>query len=344
MRREFSTLSAGVFFFAGVATAVAAPQDDRGPGDGAQTAPDPYVVGGSVVPDGMWPDAALLLENGQPICTGTLIAPSVVLTAGHCLEGAITSVKLGVVNINEQGEEIAVQTQIEYPNSQTTYDVGLLLLASPAATEPRAVADRCVVEDHLRDGAEIIYVGFGAIDTAGTQYTDDKRMATDAVEDHDCSDGDGCVAAISPGGELVSVGSGVNPCYGDSGGPLYLPTPAGAYVVGVVSRGVDSATADCAGGGIFPRVDAILPWIEEQTGQSFGSQDCSGGPGTTDPDPDDPSDPDEPGEPNDPGTGPGGDSSGGSQAVGGCAVGGDAGSLSWLLLALGITLTLRRRR
>lgn len=81
MSRNFSALTAGVFFFAGLGAALAA--------EGEQTldgTAEAYVVGGTVVPDGMWPDAALLLENGPPLCTGTLIAPTVVLTAGHCLE------------------------------------------------------------------------------------------------------------------------------------------------------------------------------------------------------------------------------------------------------------------
>src|SRR4030095_12862362 len=43
------------------------------------------VIGGTEVPAGKWPDAVAVL-GAQGSCTGTLIAPDVVLTAGHCAE------------------------------------------------------------------------------------------------------------------------------------------------------------------------------------------------------------------------------------------------------------------
>src|SRR5262245_43467687 len=47
------------------------------------SAPAP-VVGGTAVPPGKWPDAVAVLAP-TAACTGTLIAPDVVLTAGHCI-------------------------------------------------------------------------------------------------------------------------------------------------------------------------------------------------------------------------------------------------------------------
>src|SRR5512138_3522047 len=54
------------------------------------TGPAP-IVGGSEVPAGKWPDAVAVL-GAQGSCTGTLIAPTVVLTAGHCAEANPTRV------------------------------------------------------------------------------------------------------------------------------------------------------------------------------------------------------------------------------------------------------------
>jgi secreted trypsin-like serine protease len=42
------------------------------------------VIGGSAAPAGKWPDAAAVLWSGEQACTGTLIAPNVVITPGHC--------------------------------------------------------------------------------------------------------------------------------------------------------------------------------------------------------------------------------------------------------------------
>src|SRR5262245_30954955 len=41
------------------------------------------VVGGTAVQSGEWPDAVAVLGSSGT-CSGTLIAPDIVLTAGHC--------------------------------------------------------------------------------------------------------------------------------------------------------------------------------------------------------------------------------------------------------------------
>src|SRR5690606_36638924 len=105
--------------------------------------------------------------DGQAACTGTLIAPDVVLTAGHCI-GGITSVVLGSTDWAQPGgEEIAVVQEIEYPGSFSSYDVGLLLLERPSSYEPRVLATGCVLERSLQAGAAVTIVGYGAIDQFG---------------------------------------------------------------------------------------------------------------------------------------------------------------------------------
>ncbi len=53
---------------------------------------EPPVIGGSNAPAGKWPDVvAILFPDGSggadtQECTGTLVAPTVALTAGHCYD------------------------------------------------------------------------------------------------------------------------------------------------------------------------------------------------------------------------------------------------------------------
>ena len=46
---------------------------------------DAQVVGGTPVAPGTWPDAVAVI-GATGTCSGTLVAPDVVLTAGHCAD------------------------------------------------------------------------------------------------------------------------------------------------------------------------------------------------------------------------------------------------------------------
>src|SRR5438270_12089507 len=77
------------------------------------------VIGGHTSADGKWPDAvAVLFKDSQggdsQSCTGVLIAPTLVLTAGHCADPALDNVLIGANRLSqpEQGGTIAVMKQI----------------------------------------------------------------------------------------------------------------------------------------------------------------------------------------------------------------------------------------
>lgn len=234
------------------------------------------VVGGSQSAAGRWPDTAGVVMGGYVGCTGTLIAPDVVLTAGHCI-GGITAVILDTNDYTTGGERIAVKSEHEYPSSWTTVDVGVLILAEESSVEPRVIARDCVL-DELHDGAPVTIVGYGATDIWGQQYGSKLMEADTTVNDHDCSDlWSGCNASVSPGGEISAGGDGVDACYGDSGGPLYLQTSYGDFLVGVTSRSYANVWAPCEEGGIYGRPDAVLDWIEQKTGRTLAVPECEDG-------------------------------------------------------------------
>jgi uncharacterized protein (TIGR03382 family) len=59
---------------------------------------------------------------------------------------------------------------------------------------------------------------------------------------------------------------GIDTCPGDSGGPVYLTTIYGTFVMGITSRGYDTNTYYCSEGGIYERPDKIVDWIEMVAG------------------------------------------------------------------------------
>ena len=240
------------------------------------TASAQQVVGGTQVAAGTYEDAAGIIFSNSVSCTGVLVAPNVVLTAGHCV-GGITHVILGTNDYQQGGEIIRVERTFEYNNSWSTYDAAVLVLEEDARTEPVMIAQDCILDDYLYDGATVTIVGYGATDNYGYQYSSKLNEADTTVDDHDCTSGQyGCNGSVSPGGEIGAGGSDpVDSCYGDSGGPLYLPTPEGRFLIGLTSRGYANSSMPCGQGGIYVRPDAIIDWIEQVSGVDMPEPDCT---------------------------------------------------------------------
>jgi hypothetical protein len=236
------------------------------------------VVGGSPVDPGRWDDTVALLDGGVSVCSGTLIASEWVLTAGHCVaESDLAEAVIGTKDWFDplQGETLRIKEAITYPAWSATFDLGLVRLEGPSSYPPARLAADCVAEQDLVDGARAWIVGFGTTDEEGVVFQPLLNEAATTIADADCSepiiDGllSGCrTGDVNPGGELGAGGGGIDSCFGDSGGPLYLESPRGLFVAGITSRsyaGVDGAFP-CRSGGIWVRPDAALAWIEENTG------------------------------------------------------------------------------
>ncbi len=234
------------------------------------------VVGGTTVPAGEWPDAVAVLA-ANAACTGTLIAPDVVLTAGHCI-GVDPQVVIAnsVDYAGTGGESIRVKTATAYPSWQTSYDVGVLVLDHAAKTKPRAVAAECTAEE-LVPGAKVRVVGFGLTTKTGTGDNTKLHQAELPVDDASCTQDASCEAKVAPDGEFTAGGDGTDACFGDSGGPVYLGTGDNASVIGVVSRGLALPGEPCGNGGVYIRADKVVSWIEKTTGRTIARASCPGG-------------------------------------------------------------------
>jgi uncharacterized protein (TIGR03382 family) len=226
------------------------------------------VIGGSSATAGKWPDAVAVLWSGSQGCTGTLVAPNVVLTAGHCvLDGAPNGVLIGASALSRasEGEKISIMKSIEYPSSQRTVDAAVLILAKPSTFAPRAIASGWAKFD-IKNAAAIQLVGFGTTDRNGSVETDNLMEAPSTITDFNCTTSAGCRTAAQPDGELGAGGMGIDTCPGDSGGPLYLMTDYGTFLAGITSRAYSNARYACSEGGIYARADKVIDWVEEQTG------------------------------------------------------------------------------
>jgi len=257
----------------------------------------PAIVGGAVASGSEAPEVAALFVADLYGCSGVLIAPDLVLSAGHCWSAttAEKSVILGASDYESDGERIVVVEDWRMPDHLETFDVAVFALERPATAAPARLVGACEADEVLYDGVMATIYGYGATDVDAKVETTALHRATIPVADHDCSEPDrGCRTAVAPGGELRAGGDGVDTCVGDSGGPLFVDTPDGRALAGVTSRSSLPAATDCGSGGLYVRADAIADWIEATTGRTLEPAPCT--PSTEDPGP--------PGAPSDTGIAP----------------------------------------
>ena len=233
------------------------------------------IVGGTPVPHGTWRDVVVVVAR-DAICSGTLVAPDVVLTAGHCIEAGPVEVLTDTVDYAKPGgDRIPVKWSRAYPDWEHRYDIGVIMLDHVARPKPRMIASACTVREHLVAGAEVHAVGFGLASASGSDDNSQLREAVMPVIDPTCTLDAACEESIAPHGEFIAGGRGTDTCFGDSGGPIFLDTPEGPALVGVVSRGLAAPGLPCGNGGVYVRADKVASWIKSVTGALITRTSCS---------------------------------------------------------------------
>jgi secreted trypsin-like serine protease len=245
----------------------------------ALTAPASFaIVGGHDAAAGAYPSVAEVHLGKSFLCTGTLISPTTVVTAGHCgsLTGAtgygspaawppaLIDVYLGS-NKAGKGTLAPVSQVIVEPDYLATsgYDITLLKLASPAAQAPTKVAGASEGSLWTPSTLETI-VGWGTTSEGGDTPDTLQEAQVPITTDSYCA---GAYSDFDPT-TMVCAGfpqGGVDTCQGDSGGPLFGKTAAGELkLVGATSFG--EGCAEPGKPGVYARVagTALREWIRSQ--------------------------------------------------------------------------------
>ena len=249
------------------------------------------IIAGSTAPAGSWPSIAHIeshytsgTSSFVSRCTGSVIAPHWVVTAGHCtfgntmaLSASQMTVYTGRLDLDQTatGQTLSVAEIIRHPGySSDTLgnDVALLHLQSATSAPPIRVATQDAVASYSSPAGVPNTAGWGWT-TPGTTGTGSRTLNETYVPlraNADCVTALAAVGTFEPSNMVCAGASGpaTTTCHGDSGGPLIVFAGNVPVLWGITSWG----DARCAEGiGASARVAAFESFLAPALAELGGS-------------------------------------------------------------------------
>jgi hypothetical protein len=215
------------------------------------------IIGGQETPTCAWPTTGNYTEDlGGGVsgnCTCTLISPTVISLAAHCIDSRAASRKVtfgDTENPGRNGKVVSITKCMTALGGQSVSDFAFCMLAEPVNMPIIPVLFGCETSI-LKQGQDVVLVGFGNISASTPSPGGHKRFVHAKIDKVNT--------------RSIDIGDPMHQnCFGDSGGPAFVQLADGSWrVFGATSTTNEPA---CASLGTWALIHPNVAWVEQQSG------------------------------------------------------------------------------
>lgn len=248
----------------------------------AAAAPAAASYGGGPVPPSAGTALAYFsygVPGGVGECSGVLVGPRTVLTAGHCVRSESSGRPFDVIGrtvfigtpqsraVARRVRSVAAHPRFRPRQPSTGYDLAVLRLDRSVGRAPAVLATPAEETRLAAPPARVVASGFGVVrDGQPVARRPARRVSLERLSPFNC---------VAPGQVptfrrvlLCAASPTAGICAGDSGGPLSVAVPrGGTRVIGITSLGIVQSPCRSTVG-VFARVVPARSWIRREIARS----------------------------------------------------------------------------
>ncbi len=226
------------------------------------------IIGGQEVEaldDNVYSNTVVSLINVEKtsICTASIIAPDLLLTAAHCVDGPASHLRIvfGPRLVKPVAPNTVVREVDSYMVSPLwavrqdmftdASDIAVVKFSGGLPDGYKVIpllADSSV----LSNGSTLLLAGYGLDDFDNQTGSGVLRFTETVIES----------VEFSATEILLNQQNGKGACPGDSGGPAYFQVGDEWYLAGVTSRIMNKPAVNCSGFSVYTLVSAYADWIQ----------------------------------------------------------------------------------
>lgn len=203
--------------------------------------------------------STVALYDGQFLCTGSLIAQDLVVTAAHCIDDTSTMQVLFRLKVKGTGPAARVLGAVVHPRyfpSAEGKDQNDIAVVRFAGKLPRGYAPARLLPASipLQNGQTVTLAGYGITTAIPQSGSGTLRKVDVKIKD----------ARFARTEVLLDQTSGRGACHGDSGGPAFARARGKLYLWGVTNRGYpNDAPDDCAHQAVYTDILAHKAFLNK---------------------------------------------------------------------------------